>query len=51
MYQHGPGAAAGAGGGLAATGMGPELLWMFLAGFALLALGMALWRMAPRRQD
>jgi LPXTG-motif cell wall-anchored protein len=50
MYQSGPTAAAGAASGLAATGMAAQSLWLFLAGFALLALGAALWRMTPRKQ-
>lgn len=50
MYQYGPTAATGAGGGLAATGMAAQSLWLFLAGFALLALAAALWRMSPRKQ-
>jgi hypothetical protein len=51
MYQHGSGAAAGAAGGLAMTGVAAHTLWLFLAGFALLALGAALWRMVPRKQQ
>jgi hypothetical protein len=50
MYQNGSGVAAAAAGGLAMTGLAAHMLWLFLAGFALLALGAALWRMAPRRQ-
>jgi len=47
MYQHG-GAAAAAGvtGGLAMTGA--SVVWIALAGFAFLAAGMALTRIAPR---
>ncbi len=47
MYQH-PGsvAAAGVTGGLAMTGA--SVLWLVLAGFAILAAGMALARIAPR---
>ena len=50
MYQTGPGAAAGATGGLAMTGLAAQSLWLFLAGFAVIALGAALWRITPRRQ-
>jgi hypothetical protein len=50
MYNNGAGPAAGAGGGLAVTGLAADTLWMFLAAFALIALGAALWRMAPRKE-
>jgi hypothetical protein len=50
MYQSGPGAVAGTSGGLAMTGLAMQSLWLFLAGFALIALGAALWRITPRRQ-
>ena len=40
-----------AGGGLAMTGLTGNLLWLFLAGFALLALGMAVLRTIPRRES
>lgn len=40
--------AAGGGAGLAATGM--NIVWIVLAGFALLGAGMALLRMLPRRE-
>jgi len=50
MYQSGPGAAAGTTGGLAMTGLAAQSLWLFLAAFAVIALGAALWRIAPRRE-
>jgi hypothetical protein len=34
---------------LAATGPG-QALWMFLAGFAMVATGMAISRIAPKKQ-
>lgn len=39
-----------AGGGLAMTGMTGSFIWLFLAAFAILALGMALLRTVPRRE-
>ncbi len=49
MYNN-TGAAAG-GGALAATGLaGGNLMWMFLAAFAMIALGMAVMRTIPRRE-
>jgi hypothetical protein len=53
VYNNGPGAAAGAGGvgGPASTGLAADVLWLFLAGFALIALGLALWPLALRKQD
>jgi hypothetical protein len=49
MYNN-PGSAAG-GGVLAATGLATgNLLWAFLAAFALIALGMAVMRTIPRRE-
>jgi len=41
-------AAAGGGAALAATGL--NVVWILLAGFALLAGGLALLRMIPRRE-
>jgi hypothetical protein len=47
MYQHaGSATAAGVTGGLAMTGA--SIVWIALAGFAFLAAGMALARIAPR---
>ena len=43
--------AVGAGGGLAMTGLTGSFVWMFLAAFALMALGIALWRTVPRRES
>lgn len=40
--------AAGAGGMLAVTGV--NSLWLFLAAFAMIALGAAIWRITPRKQ-
>ncbi|WP_326569503.1 hypothetical protein VSH64_00130 [Amycolatopsis rhabdoformis] len=46
MYQKiGAAGAAGVTGGLASTGVG--VLWLVLAGFALLAAGIALLRVVP----
>lgn len=49
MYNNG----AAGGGTLAVTGMGASIwfdaLWMFLAGFALIAAAMAVGRIVPRR--
>ncbi|WP_159081558.1 hypothetical protein [Nocardioides sediminis] len=49
MYNNG----AAGGGSLAVTGMGASIwfdaLWMFLAGFALIAATMAVGRIVPRR--
>jgi hypothetical protein len=49
MYNNG----ATGGGTLAVTGMGASIwfdaLWMFLAGFALIAATMAVGRIVPRR--
>ena len=43
---------AGAGTGtLAMTGMAYQGLWLFLAGFALLALSLAVMRIVPRRGE
>jgi hypothetical protein len=39
-----------AGGGLAMTGLTGNLLWLFLAAFALIALGLAVLRTIPRRE-
>ena len=52
MYNAGAplaGSAAGAG-TLAATGMGADSVWMVLGAFALISAGMALARVAPKRQ-
>lgn len=48
MYNNS--ATLGAGGGLAMTGMTGNLLWLFLAAFAMLALGMAVLRTVPRSE-
>jgi hypothetical protein len=48
MYNN-AGAAAG-GGGLALTGLTGNAVWLFLAAFALIAMGMALLRTVPRRE-
>lgn len=37
------------GGALAATGLAFDALWLFLAGFALVAAAMAVARMLPKR--
>lgn len=52
MYNGGSvvGTSAGVGGGLALTGFTGNALWLFLTAFALLALGMALWRTVPRSE-
>jgi hypothetical protein len=39
-----------AGGVLAFTGGALNAAWLVLAGFALIAAGGALWRIAPRRE-
>lgn len=48
MYNNG--AAVGTGGGLAMTGLTGNPLWLFLAAFALFALGLAVLRTIPRRE-
>lgn len=48
MYNN-AGAAAG-GGGLALTGLTGNAMWLFLAAFALIAVGLAVLRMVPRRE-
>ena len=48
MYNNGTLAA---GGGLAMTGLTGNLLWLFLAGFALVALGLAVLRTIPRHES
>lgn len=49
MYNN-PGAVAG-GGALAATGLlSGNLMWAFLAAFAMIALGLAVLRTIPRRE-
>ena len=53
MYNS-PGSAASGlagGGGLAMTGITGNLIWLFLAGFAMIALGMAVLRIVPRREE
>jgi hypothetical protein len=50
MYNN-AGATAVGGGGLAMTGVTGNVLWLFLAGFALIALGLALIRTLPRRES
>ncbi len=49
MYNTSP-ATLTTGGSLAMTGMTGSLLWMFLAAFALIALGMAMLRTIPRHE-
>ena len=39
-----------AGGGLAATGLTGNLLWLFLAAFALIAMGISVLRTIPRKE-
>ncbi|MGA9745840.1 MAG: hypothetical protein WBQ50_00130 [Nocardioides sp.] len=58
MYQNGPGAAGGAAAGagvvagtLGMTGLVANAAWLFLAGFALIALGLAVMRIVPRREE
>jgi len=46
MYGH---TASGAGGALALTGSTLNVTWVAAAGFALLAVGIALMRLAPKR--
>ena len=48
MYNN-PAPIAGAG-GLAATGMTGNFLWLLLAGFALVAMGLSLLRTIPKRE-
>jgi hypothetical protein len=48
MYNNS--AVLGGGGGLAMTGLTGNLLWMFLAAFAMLALGLAVLRTVPRSE-
>lgn len=48
MYNN-PAAVAGAG-GLAATGLSGNVVWLFLAAFALLAMGLSLLRTIPRHE-
>jgi 4-hydroxybenzoate polyprenyltransferase len=38
------------GGGLAATGLTGNPIWLFMAAFALIALGLSLLRTVPRRE-
>ncbi len=45
MYNHG----SLGGGALAATGLAFNALWLFLAGFALLAAALAIGRILPKR--
>jgi len=49
MYNNG--ATTAAGGGLAMTGLTGSLLWLFLAAFALVAMGLAVLRTVPRRES
>jgi hypothetical protein len=49
MYNNA--ASTAAGGGLAMTGVTGNLLWLFLAAFALVAMGMAILRTVPRRES
>jgi hypothetical protein len=49
MYNSAAGTAAG--GGLAMTGLTGNFLWLFLAGFALLAMGLSILRTLPRRES
>jgi len=49
MYNNGAQTAAGS--GLAMTGLTGNVLWLFLAGFALLAMGMAILRTLPRHES
>jgi len=49
MYNN-PGTITAAG-GLAATGVTGNVLWLFLAAFALLAMGLSLLRTIPRRES
>jgi len=48
MYNN-PAPIAGAG-GLAATGMTGNLLWLVLAAFALMAMGLSMLRTLPKRE-
>lgn len=48
MYNQG--AVASGGGALAMTGLLHNPVWLFLAAFALVALGMAILRIVPRGQ-
>ena len=50
MYNNGA-APTIAGGGLAMTGLTDNLLWLFLAAFALVAMGLAILRTVPRRES
>lgn len=49
MYN--AGGAAGATGGLAMTGITGNPLWLFLTAFALIALGAAILRTLPRKEQ
>ena len=49
MYNNSAALGAG-GGGLAMTGLTGSLLWLFLAAFAMLALGLAVLRTVPRSE-
>jgi hypothetical protein len=48
MYNNS--AVLGTAGGLAMTGLTGNLIWLFLAAFALLALGLAVLRTVPRHE-
>lgn len=52
MYTHhgAAGATGVAGGGAALAVTGLNVVWLLLAGFALLGAGLALLRMLPRRE-
>lgn len=50
MYNNPSGPAAGAAGsGAALAATGASFMWFALAGFALLAVGMALYRIVPKK--
>jgi LPXTG-motif cell wall-anchored protein len=42
--------ATAAGGMLPQTGIGIDLLWLLLGAFALIAAGLAMWRLVPRQE-
>ncbi|MDN4174930.1 hypothetical protein QWY28_18350 [Nocardioides sp. SOB77] len=50
MYNTPGAAATGGGTGLAMTGLTGAPIWVFLAGFALLALSLAILRIVPRSE-
>lgn len=49
MYNNGIGVAGGIGGGIGAAGVFAHSAWMLLAGFALFAVTLALYRARPNR--